>query len=86
MSWLTNHAIKRIVKKNADHQTRNAFLDVFPINKLPTRLNKYPIFLVVNTQSHNLGGEHWFTVYISRKGVGEIFDSAAKPVDRRVRR
>ena len=86
MSWLTNHALKKLILKNADQQTKHAFLGVFPINKLPSHLSNYPTFLIINTQTHNLGGEHWFTIYISRKGIGEIFDSAAKPVDSRVKR
>ena len=86
MSWLTNHTIKRVLKRNANRETKEAFLGVFPINKLPSRITNYPVFLVINTQTDNLSGEHWFTIFISRKGIGEIFDSAAKPVERRIRR
>lgn len=86
MSWLTNHMIKRVIKRNADFQTRQAFLNIFPINKLPRQIKNYPIFLVVNTHTDNLSGEHWFTIFISRKGIGEIFDSAAQPVQRNVQR
>ena len=86
MSWLTNHDLKRLIAKNGDSSTKQAFLGVFPITKLPTRLNYYPTFLVINTQAHNLGGEHWFTIFITKQRHGELFDSAARPVDRRVKR
>lgn len=86
MSWLTNHTLEKLIKLNADRQTKQAFLGVFPITKLPHRLKQYPTFLIINTQAHNLGGEHWYTVFISDKRIGEIFDSAARPVDRRLKR
>ena len=86
MSWLTSQTLKRLIRRNANRETKQAFLGVFPIDKLPLRLKQYPTFLIINTQSHNLGGEHWFTIFISRQRIGEIFDSAAQPVDPRVKR
>ena len=86
MSWLSNQTLKRVIQRNANRETKHAFLGVFSIDRLPLRLKQYPTFLIVNTQSHNLGGEHWFTIFISRKRIGEIFDSAAQAVDPRVKR
>ena len=39
----------------------------------------YPIFLVVNTQAHNLPGQHWIAIFIDKNKRGEVFDSLALP-------
>ena len=79
MSWLTNHAIKEAILRNGDVATREAFHDVVSVDDLPSFLRHYPIFLVVNTQSHNLPGEHWIAVFIDKDKRGEVFDSLALP-------
>lgn len=85
MSWLTNHQLNRLVTRYGDKETKDAFLGTFPIDKLPTNIKHYPILLIVNTQSHNLEGEHWFALYISSDHRGEVFDSSARPIDLRTR-
>ena len=79
MSWLTNEIIKRKIKLNANDDTRKAFLGVYPIDSLPSAVTVYPCFLVVNTQSHNLPGEHWIAIFVDKQKRGEIFDSLALP-------
>ena len=86
MSWLTNHQLEQFVQQYGDERTKAAFLGVFPIDALPHEIHDYPILLIVNTQPQNLKGEHWFALYISSQRVGEIFDSAALPVDLRISR
>ena len=86
MSWLTNHQLERAVTRYGNAETKQAFLGAFPIDKLPTDVKTYPILLIVNSQSYNLGGEHWFALFISSHGCGELFDSSAQPVDLRINR
>lgn len=86
MSWLTNHQLNRLVQRYGDEKTNDAFLGTFPIDKLPSEMKQYPILLIVNTQAHNLEGEHWFALFISSDRRGEVFDSSAQPVDLRIRR
>ena len=76
MSWLTNQQLVHAVERAADPETKQAFVGVFPVNRLPHSIPKPPIFIIMNTQSHNLPGEHWKLIYISRQRVGEVFDSA----------
>ena len=86
MSWLTNHQLEKAISQYADADTKKAFLGVFPLDKLPTVIKSYPILLIVNTHPSNLGGEHWFAIHISKLRHGEVFDSAAQPIDLRLRK
>ena len=79
MSWLSDHEIEDTITVNADTVTREAFHGVFPIDNLPTFISSYPLFLVVNTQCHNLPGEHWIAIFIDKTKRGEVFDSFAMP-------
>ena len=79
MSWLSNHTIKEAILRNADESTQKAFHGVVSVDDLPTFVRHYPIFLVVNTQCHNLPGEHWIAVFIGKDKRGEVFDSLALP-------
>lgn len=38
-----------------------------------------PLTLIVNTDTHNLPGRHWTSVYIDRNRRGELFDSLVTP-------
>ena len=79
MSWLSGKKLSDKVKRNASSKVKDAFHGVFPIDELPSFLPHVPIFIIVNTQSHNLQGQHWKTIYINAKREGEIFDSLAQP-------
>ena len=86
MSSLSNQQIDRVIRTFALPATREAFIGVFPIDKLPTQIPRYPCFLVVNTQAHNLPGEHWLSIYISKGRRGEVFDSLGLPIGHFLRR
>ena len=81
MSWLTDQQIRNKVKKNAEPIIQEAFYGVFPIDKLPEFVPHLPILIVVNTDTHNLDGEHWKTIFIDKKRQGEVFDSLAQPMN-----
>ena len=80
MSWLSGPSMEKKIKKHADEDTLNAFGGVFSIDTLPASVPHYPFFMIVNTQSHNLPGEHWKTIFIDKKKQGEVFDSLALPL------
>jgi hypothetical protein len=81
MSWLSDKDISLKVKKNANEIIREAFYGVYPIDELPEFIPHLPIFIVVNTQTHNLAGEHWKTIFINVNRCGEVFDSLAQPMN-----
>ena len=80
MSWLTDKKITEKVMKNGSEKIRHAFYGVYPIDALPKSVPHLPLFLVVNTQTHNLAGEHWKTIFIDKNRCGEVFDSLAQPM------
>jgi hypothetical protein len=81
MSWLSDAQISEKVRENGDVKTREAFYGVYPIDELPKFIPHVPIFLVVNTHTHNLEGEHWKTIFINKDRWGEVFDSLAQPMN-----
>lgn len=80
MSWLSGRVMERKIKQQADPATLDAFYGVFSIDDLPFAVPHYPFFMIVNTQAHNLPGEHWKTVFIDKERRGEVFDSLALPL------
>ena len=80
MSSLSNFQIQKTIRAYAFPDTQQAFIGVFPIDKLPSSIPRYPCFLVVNTQAHNLPGEHWLSIFISKQRKGEVFNSLGQPV------
>lgn len=78
MSWLNNRDIINKLKRNGDKRTLQAFYGVYPIDKLPNFLPHFPIFIIVNTHTHNLEGEHWKVVFVDSDRSGEVFDSLAQ--------
>ena len=86
MSSLSDIEIDNIIRTFGLPRTKEAFIGVFPVDKLPLRIQHYPCFLVVNTQAHNLPGEHWLSIYISKQRKGEVFDSLARPIGNFLRR
>ena len=58
MSWLDNNDIIDKIQYNADNETWQAFDDVYPIDMLPNAIPHYPLFIVINTHTKNLPGEH----------------------------
>lgn len=80
MSWLSSAELKRKIIRNASTETLQAFHGVFSMDTLPFAVPHYPFFMIVNTQSHNLPGEHWIAIFIDQNKSGEIFDSLAQPL------
>ena len=80
MSWLSGVEMEEKIKQHADKATRNAFHGVFSMDRLPFAVPHYPFFMIINTHSHNLPGEHWKTVFIDKDKRGEVFDSLALPL------
>ena len=84
MSSLSDAALVNVIRRYALPATKKAFLGVFPIDNLPHRIPQYPAIMIVNTQSHNLPGEHWLSVYISGNRHGEVFDSLGLSLSKRL--
>jgi len=80
MSWLSGTEIAKKIEECGDVATREAFSGVYSIDSLPFAVKQYPFFMIVNTQTHNLPGEHWKTIFIDRNKCGEVFDSLALPL------
>lgn len=80
MSWLSDKQLCEKVRKNGNQKIREAFYGVYPIDVLPEFIPHLPIFIIVNTHTHNLEGEHWKTIFIDKNRYGEVFDSLAQPM------
>ena len=81
IKWLTTLDLEEFVSKFSDAKTSNAFLGVFPINRLPQNFSHLPVLFIINTNTSNLPGQHWKAIYVSNKREGEVFDSLATPVE-----
>ena len=84
MSWLTADELEWIVKRTAPTDVQQAFHGVFPHNRLPTTTttppSSLPFTMIVNTDSHNLPGRHWTSVFIDKeRNSGELFDPLVTP-------
>lgn len=84
MSWLSGYELENLIQKNADAETRHAFLGIYAMDTLPHRIPHLPVLLIINTHTSNLSGEHWKAVYISKEHYGEVFDSLAQPTSTRL--
>ena len=85
MSWLSAATLEQAVNQCANSsEVRRAFRGVYPHNHLPTTTTpvtkfRLPCTLIVNTDTHNLPGRHWISIYIDIQRHGEIFDSLMTP-------
>ena len=70
-----SHALER------DPITNKKFCGVFPSDKLPQTIDKYPYGFVANTDPSNKPGTHWVAFYFSSEHKGEFFDSCGEPPD-----
>ena len=84
MSWLSGREIEVKIQRNADFATRQAFYGICAMDHLPFAVPQYPFIMIVNTQSHNLPGEHWISVYMDKYHRAEVFDPLALPVPKRL--
>ena len=66
---MDSHNVQKIGKKYIPN-----FVGVYPLNKLPAAL-RAPANLIVNTDTHNLPGQHWLAVSYQKHGIVYAFDS-----------
>ncbi len=62
-----------------DLVTSKMFCGVFPSNKLPQTVIKYPCGFVANTDPSNKPETHWVAFYFPTEEKGEFFDSYGQP-------
>ena len=62
-----------------DPITSKTFCGVFPSDKLPQAIEKYPCGFVANTDPNNKPGIHWVSFYFPTEKKGEFFDSYGHP-------
>lgn len=55
--------------------TRKAFLGVFPSDRLPRRIQRYPACFIANVDRSWESGSHWLAFYIPSPHHLEFFDS-----------
>ena len=84
MSWLTNADLERALASWSDARVRQAFLGIYPNDRLPRTRLQPPVFVIVNTDVHNLPGQHWKVIFIDDNHQGEVFDSLATPLSNHV--
>ena len=70
-----NHALEE------DPITNKKFCGVFPSDKLPQTIDKYPCGFVANTDPSTKPGTHWISIYLSSPRKGSWFDSYGKPAE-----
>ncbi|CAB3981379.1 ADP-dependent glucokinase [Paramuricea clavata] len=58
-----------------DPVTSKKFCGVFPSDKLPQTINRYPCGFVANTDPSSKPGTHWVAFYFPSEEKGEFFDS-----------
>jgi hypothetical protein len=56
-----------------DPVTRKIFCGVFPSDKLPQTIEKYPCGFVANTDPSSKPGTHWVAFYLPSEGEGGVF-------------
>ena len=84
MSWLTNADLVRALEKYEDVRVWSAFRGIYPNDALPQTPMKPPVFIILNTDPHNLLGRHWKVIYMDETHCGEVFDSLATPLSNHV--
>lgn len=55
--------------------TKSSFQGVFPSDRLPSKIQRYPAAFVANVDTHDQPGSHWCAFYFDKDGNGEFFDS-----------
>ena len=55
--------------------TKSSFQGVFPSDRLPDHIDRYPAALVANVDVHSKPGSHWCAFFIDENHQGQFFDS-----------
>ena len=63
------------MEKCGNQYSKHLFIGVFLRDALPKAIVSYPCSLMINTDTKNLPGKHWVSIYISSYKEGEYFDS-----------
>ena len=71
------------IDKVLRNKAKNAFLGVFPRDKIPSTLpTQRPVLFIANTDISSGPGKHWVAFFYPKSGRPEFFDSAGrKPSD-----
>ena len=64
-----------------DSNTSKKFCGVFPSDKLPEAIDRYPCGFVANTDPSSQPGTHWVAFYFPSESRAEFFDSYGQPPD-----
>ena len=64
-----------------DATTSKKFCGVFPSDKLPQVMDRYPCGFVANTDPSSQSGTHWIAFYFASEHKAEFFDSYGQPPD-----
>ena len=68
-----------------DKYTRKIFGGVIPIDHLPKNYVSRPKAYIINSGDSTTPGEHWFAVFIPKRGPIEYFDSyGLKPINKEI--
>ena len=62
-------------------KTSKKFCRVFPSDKLPQMIDRYPCELIVNTDPSTKPGTHWIGIFLTSPQNGEWFDSYGNPLE-----
>lgn len=62
-----------------DPITSKTFCGVFPSDKLPQTIDRYPCGFVANIDPSSESGTHWVAFYFPSEQKGEFFDSYGQP-------
>lgn len=81
MSWLTDRDITDKIQYNASPTVLDMFSGIYSIDTLPKTIFHYPTFIVINTHTKNLPGEHWKAILIKEDRSAEVFDSLASQLN-----
>ena len=81
MSWLSYRQLVNKIRGNADEKTRRLFCGVYLIDNLPKFISNLPIFIIANTDTHNLPVTDWKCIFSDKDRRGEIFGSLAQPIN-----
>ena len=84
MSWLSDRQIEKAIQRHGDVCAQMAFRGIYPLDTLPDDHIQGPLFLVMNTDVHNLPGRHWKAIFIDEQQHGEVFDPLATPMSDRL--
>jgi len=56
-------------------KTKSIFIGVFPSDRLPKTIFKYPALIIANTDTSDQPGTHWIAFYFDSRRSAEFFDS-----------